>query len=95
MKNYQISLPDSLQISENELNLIIAKELYSTRRITKETAAKTAGINIDSFSKLFEEKEFIESSFELTEEEILELDSIEAKRKANDDDWANWKEMMN
>lgn len=67
--NYTVEIPESAQLSEMDLKMILAGELYERGLLTLGQSAKVAGLSKRSFIELMGRYGF--SIFQQTEEELL------------------------
>ena len=52
MKNIQLELPDSLNLDESEVKLILAAKLFEQGRLSRGKAAELSGYNKREFTEL-------------------------------------------
>ncbi len=70
MKEYQLSLPDSLQIKEFDLKMMVSAMLFKSGKLSSGQAAKIVGISKRTFIEIL--GNYNTSVFDYGEEELLE-----------------------
>lgn len=69
MKNLNLTLPDNFDLSETELKIILAGELYEREKLSLSLAAQLAGLSTRAFIELMGKYGF--SVFSKSEDDLI------------------------